>query len=104
MSVHGHKNVLSNFYSVDVNINGENHKSAEHAFQLTQALRKGNINTAERIRSANTARDAKRIGDTISTNSAWETEQVEVKTSIVEAKLKEVEVFEIKSENVLQSA
>lgn len=31
----GHKNVLSNFYPVDVNINGEYQKSAEHACRLT---------------------------------------------------------------------
>lgn len=45
----------------------------------------GDINTAERIRSANTALDAKRINYRISTNSAWETEIVEVMMSIVEA-------------------
>lgn len=93
VAFHGHKNVFSNFYPVDVNVNGENHKSAEHAFQLTKALRNGDINAAERIRSANTALDAKRIGDTINTNSAWETEKVEVMTNIVEAKLNQVEVF-----------
>lgn len=45
----------------------------------------GDINTAERIRSANTALDAKRINYRISTNSAWETEILEVMMSIVEA-------------------
>lgn len=73
--------MLSNFYPVDVNVNGENHKSAEHAFQLTKALRNGDINAAGRIRIANTQLYAKRIGDTINTNPAWETEKVEVMTS-----------------------
>lgn len=53
----------------------------------------GDINTAERIRSANKALDAKRINYTISTNSAWETEIVEVMMSIVEAKLNQIEVL-----------
>lgn len=48
---------------------------------------------SEKFRSANTALDDKRIDDTINTNSAWETEKVEVMTSIVEAKLNQVEVF-----------
>lgn len=41
----------------------------------------GDINTAERIRSGNTELDAKRINYTISTNSAWEAEKVEVMMS-----------------------
>lgn len=81
MAFYGYKNVLSNFYPFDVIVNGENHKSAEHAFHLTKALRNGDINAAERIRSANMALDAKRIGDTMKTKSAWETEK-EVMTSI----------------------
>lgn len=60
---------------------------------MKKALRNGDINAAMRIRSSNTALDAKRIGNTISTNSAWETEKVEVITSIFEAKLNQAEVF-----------
>lgn len=56
VAFYGHKNLLSNFYSIDVN--GGNHKSAEHAFQLTKALRNSDINAAERNRSMNTALDA----------------------------------------------
>lgn len=67
VAFHGHKNLLSNFQSIDVNVNGGNHKSAEHAFQLTKALRNSDINTTERNRSVNTALDASRIGDTINT-------------------------------------
>lgn len=58
------------------------------------------INTAERIRSANTALDAKRINYTIRTNSAWETEIVEVMMSIVEAKLNQEEVFRDKEQKM----
>lgn len=43
VAFHGHKNVLSNFYSVNVNVNGGNHKSAEYAFQLTKAPRNDEV-------------------------------------------------------------
>ncbi|XP_062600986.1 uncharacterized protein LOC134262628 [Saccostrea cucullata] len=42
---------------------GETHKSAEHAYQLTKAIRSGDFNATENIRIAPTALEAKRIGD-----------------------------------------
>jgi ribA/ribD-fused uncharacterized protein len=89
----GHEHVLSNFHACDVNVNGELHKSTEHAFQLTKALRNGDISAADRIRSASNALQAKRIGDAVKTTSSWESEKVEVMTTIIEAKFKQVKSF-----------
>ncbi|XP_056003450.1 uncharacterized protein LOC130049620 [Ostrea edulis] len=79
--------------AVNVNVNGELHKSTGHAFQLTKAIRNGDISAADRIRSASNALEAKRIGDVVKTNSSWETEKVEVMTTIIEAKFKQVKSF-----------
>lgn len=51
--------MFSNFFTTDINVNGET-----HTFQLTKALRNRDNNVAERLRSATTAHDAKRIDDT----------------------------------------
>lgn len=93
VAFHGHKNVLSNFFPAELKVNGETHGSAEHAFQLTKALRNGDINAAERIRAATTALDAKRIGDTVKTSSTWDTEKVDIMSNIIEAKFSQVEPF-----------
>lgn len=56
----GHKNVLSNFYPYSVKVFGETHKSAEHVFQLTKALRSGDQVAAEKVCESKTALEAKR--------------------------------------------
>ena len=47
---------------------GESHASAEHAYQLTKAIRSGDITSAEKIRDSKTALDAKKIGKTVRGN------------------------------------
>lgn len=42
--------------------------SAEHEFQMTKAFRNGDAKAADHVRSATTAFDAKRIGNTVKTN------------------------------------
>ena len=93
VAFHAHKNTLSNFFPAKLKINGETHGSAEHAFQMTKALRNGDMNAAERIRAATTALDAKRIGDTVKTSSTWDTEKVDTMSNIIEAKFSQVEPF-----------
>ncbi|XP_061177754.1 uncharacterized protein LOC133186538 [Saccostrea echinata] len=73
---------------------GENHRSAEHAFQITKAIRNGDLVAAEKIRSATTALDAKRIGDCISKNESWEKEKTEVMSTIIDAKASQIKPFQ----------
>lgn len=64
-TVQGAKHVLSNFYPCDLKIFGENFKSAEQAYQLTKAIRTGNLVAADKIRDAKSALECKLIGNTV---------------------------------------
>jgi predicted NAD-dependent protein-ADP-ribosyltransferase YbiA (DUF1768 family) len=62
IAFHGKDYPCSNFFPCEVKVFGENHASAEHAYQLTKAIQSGDITSAEKIRKAKTALDAKKIG------------------------------------------
>lgn len=53
------------FFPCDLSVFGEHHKSAEHAYHLTKSLRCNNPSVAQKAREAETALDAKRIGQTV---------------------------------------
>ena len=82
------------------------HQSAEHAFQLTRSktVRSGNIQAAEKVRSAKTALDAKRIGATVRDPQDWVTEKLEVMEEIVSSKAEQVPEFRSKLESVGSNA
>lgn len=44
----GDKSILSNFYPCQINVFGESFSSAEQAYQLTKAIRTGNLIAAEK--------------------------------------------------------
>ena len=100
----GKENPISNFYPCDLRVFGEMHQSAEHAFQLTKAVRSGNMEAAEKVRSAKTALDAKRIGATVRDPQDWATEKLEVMEEIVNSKAEQVPEFRSKLESVGSNA
>ena len=100
----GKENPISNFYPCDLRVFGEMHQSAEHAFQLTKAVRSGNMEAAEKVRSAKTALDAKRIGATVRDPQDWATEKLEVMEEIVSSKAEQVPEFRSKLESVGSNA
>lgn len=67
----GQDNPLSNFFPCNLRIFGEHHKSAEHAYQLTKVIRSGNTDAAQKVRDAETALDAKRIGNSVKDPQGW---------------------------------
>ena len=86
----GKDDPLSNFYESELKIFGETHKTAEHAYQLTKALRAGNIEAAERVRNSDTALDAKRIGHTVKNPDAWDSQKRKVMEEIISAKAEQL--------------
>ena len=100
----GKENPISNFYPCDLRVFGERHQSAEHAFQLTKAIRAGNTDAAEKVRSAKTALDAKRIGATVRDPEEWATEKLDVMEEIVGSKPEQVPEFRSKLESVGSNA
>ena len=68
---HGARSPLSNFYPCSLTMNNVHFKSSEHAFQYQKCIQHGDQSKAANILKAETALDAKRIGDTIPKNSEW---------------------------------
>ena len=83
----GHKNPLSNFFPCELHVYGENSSSSEHAYQLRKAISMKDTGAAQKIRSAPTAKHAKDIGDTITTDQAWQDKKRSVMTHILREKL-----------------
>lgn len=86
----GDKSILSNFYPCQINVFGESFSSAEQAYQLTKAIRTGNLSAAEKIREAKTALDCKMIGKTVSESPQWRLEAKSVMEEIIDAKVSQL--------------
>ncbi|XP_062583223.1 uncharacterized protein LOC134244991 [Saccostrea cucullata] len=89
----GADDVLSNFFPCELNFCGVKHKSAEHAFQYTKALRCGDLDAANTIKDTDDALSALRLGKNIKTNEQWESTKKEVMEDILENKCVQVPVF-----------
>jgi ribA/ribD-fused uncharacterized protein len=90
---HGSDDPISNFYPCEIKVFGETHQSSEHAYQLTKALRAGNLEIADKIRNANTALEAKRFGNTVKEATEWDTQKLEVMEEIISEKAEQVKPF-----------
>ena len=88
-----------NFYPCDLKVFGEHHKSAEHVYQLTKAIRAGNLDAAKKVREAATAFDAKQIGHKITDPQDWSKEKEIVMEEIVSSKAEQIPEVKIKLEN-----
>ena len=98
IAFHGKENPISNFFPCEINIFGEQHQSAEHAYQLTKALRAGSLEIAEKIRKAPTALEAKKIGNSVKDPEEWNNEKLEIMEKIVSAKADQVAAMREKLE------
>ena len=67
----GSDDILSNFYPCKLSLHGVEHKSSEHAFQYTKAMRCGDLDGAKSIQNASDAITAKRFGDKIKPTEQW---------------------------------
>lgn len=86
----GQDNPLSNFFPCDLRVFGEHHKTAEHAYQLTKAIRSGNTDAAQKVRDAETALNAKRIGNSVKDPQGWSDDKETVMEEIVTAKADQI--------------
>jgi ribA/ribD-fused uncharacterized protein len=93
IKTNGKGNVLSNFYMHDLVAYGTCHKSSEHAFQHTKALRCGDLVRAEAIKESSDPLSAKRFGDQVTVNEQWRSSQLDVMREIIELKYDQVKPF-----------
>ena len=89
----GKDDIQSNFYPCNIKIFGISHPSAEHAFQYSKAMRSGDTITASAIQKANSALDAKRIANKITTPDEWLLQRDDVMKQILESKFDQVPEF-----------
>ena len=61
----GKDDALSNFYPCELKVFSQNFASSEHAFQHTKAMRCGDLHRANQIMEAESAIDAKKIGNQV---------------------------------------
>ena len=80
--------VFSNLYACDMQYDGQNFRSLEHAYQFTKAKTSGNMEMAEKIKNAKTGKDAMKIGEEIGEDEAWDLVKKNVMTSLVNEKVK----------------
>lgn len=99
----GEEDVLSNFFPCELDFCGIKHKSAEHAFQYTKAVRCGDLESANIIKDATDALSALRHGKKIKTNEQWESTKTAVMEEILENKCVQVPVFQEKLRTAKQS-
>lgn len=86
----GKENVLSNFFPCELMVFGESFESAEQAFQLTKAVRAGDLLAAERIRAAKSALECKQIGNSVLPSTSWHQDAPKVMEEIVIEKVKQI--------------
>uniref|UniRef100_A0A8W8J5A4 NADAR domain-containing protein n=1 Tax=Magallana gigas TaxID=29159 RepID=A0A8W8J5A4_MAGGI len=86
----GQDNPLYDFFPCDLRVFGEHHKTAEHAYQLTKAIRSGNTDAAQKVRDAETALDVKRIGNSVKDPQGWSDDKETVMEEIVTAKADQI--------------
>ncbi|XP_062569142.1 uncharacterized protein LOC134231225 [Saccostrea cucullata] len=86
----GQENVISNFFACDLKVFGETFNSAEQAFQVTKAVRAGDLMAAEKIRAAKSALECKQIGKSVQASGSWQQDAPKIMEEIVLEKVKQV--------------
>lgn len=92
-TVHGKDDILSNFYPCEIKVFGVVAKSAEHAYQYTKAIRRGEIDQAKKILEARNASEAKYQSRFLKPSSTWKTERDDAMTQVLSAKAHSVPEF-----------
>ena len=84
----GHTHPLSNFYPLkNFRYNGLTFQTSEAAYVYEKATFHEDFHTAEAVRYTNTGIQAKRLGDKIVTNPAWQEKKIDIMDNIVRTKL-----------------
>lgn len=76
---------LSNFYPVNVTLDGEIYPSVEHAYQAAKTLDKAE---RQKIQKAETAAKAKKLGRKVTMRSDWEDQRLPTMTMLLKQKFK----------------
>lgn len=74
---------LSNFYPIEINFEGRNYPTAEHAFQAAKCV---NADDKEKIRGSSTPTIAKSIGRSVQLRKDWESKKLTIMEEILEVK------------------
>ena len=93
MPFQGQNDILSNFYPCSINIHGILAKSSEHAYQYVKAFRRGDLDTAKKIKDAPNALMAKKLANELPYSQKWADEKVGVMKQILQEKAKQVPEF-----------
>jgi ribA/ribD-fused uncharacterized protein len=89
----GKDNVLSNFFPCSLHAFGERFQSAEQAFQCSKAIQSGDLLAAEKIRTSESALEAKRIGDQVTPSTTWLSSKEKTMEEIIRHKADQVDQF-----------
>ena len=84
--IQGKDNILSNFYECDIKVFGTTMKSAEHAYQYSKAIRRGDPEQAKKIMDARSASEAKYQARFLKHSATWKSEKEEVMREVLAAK------------------
>ena len=84
----GHRDPLSNFYEINVTVNGRQFSSTEAAYQYSKAESMADYHRAERIQRATTGLQAMRIAEKIHTDERWRDTKVKVMENLLKEKLR----------------
>lgn len=74
---------LSNFYPIQINVNGKTYASAEHAFQAAKCA---NESDEQKVRMARTPANAKSIGRHVQLKLNWELDKIGIMEKILRIK------------------
>lgn len=83
----GHEHPLSNFFPLQITMNGKKFKSTEAAYQYAKAEHMKDYAAARRIQKADTAVQAMFIASKIETNESWKNRKANVMESLVQQKI-----------------
>jgi len=81
----GRYRFLSNFYPSSVKLDGEVYPTVEHAYQAAKTLKRGE---RKRIREAETAGNAKKLGRKLKLRPWWDSMRLEVMESLLRQKFR----------------
>ena len=84
----GHESPFSNFFPIPgLYVDGIPFKTTEAAYVYHKALFHGDNRTADAVKNSHTGIHAKRLGDKIITNTAWQQKRVDIMDNLVRIKL-----------------
>ena len=89
----GIKNKLSNFYQCEIQYKNVTHRSNEHLYQWRKAAFHQMPDIAEKISQADSAWEAKKLGDKVKTTPAWETNCERFMKECIMLKLEQCSAF-----------